>query len=110
MDLEVYSRFVLALVAVLALIGAVAWLARRFGLGGKMAPNRGRDRRLAVSEVMALDARRRLVLVKRDTTEHLVLLGPGGDLVLERDVPAAPDKPLASPARPTAAPERSGGA
>ncbi len=92
MDLDVYFKFVLALVFVLGLIGALAWAARRFGLGGKLTPNTGRARRLAVVEVMPLDARRKLVLLRRDAAEHLVLLGAGQDLLLEAGI-AAPETP-----------------
>jgi flagellar protein FliO/FliZ len=88
MDLDVYFKFVLALVFVLGLIGALAWAARRFGLGGKLTPNTGRARRLSVVEVMPLDARRKLVLLRLDTAEHLVLLGAGQDLLLESGVAA----------------------
>ena len=97
MDLEMYSRFLLALVAVLALIGGIAWLARRLGLGGKLAPNRGKSPRLSLVEVLALDSRRRLVLVRRDAREHLILLGPGGDLRVETDIPQ-PEQPVETPA------------
>ncbi len=90
MDLELYSRFLIALVGVLALIGLLTWLARRFGLGGKLVPNKGRERRLSIVEVMALDSRRKLVLLRRDTTEHLVLLGPAQDVVVEGGI-AAPE-------------------
>ncbi|MGB1548152.1 MAG: flagellar biosynthesis protein FliO, partial [Alphaproteobacteria bacterium] len=46
---------------------------------------RNRDRRLGVVEVLPVDARRRLVLLKKDDREHLVLLGPGQgpDLLVE---------------------------
>lgn len=97
MDLEMYTRFVLALIAVLALIGGIAWLARRLGLGGKLAPNRGKSPRLSLVEVLALDSRRRLVLVRRDSREHLLLLGPGGDLRVESDIPQ-PETPAERPA------------
>lgn len=97
MDLAMYTRFLLALVAVLALIGGMAWLARRLGLGGKLAPNRGKNPRLSLVEVLALDSRRRLVLVRRDSREHLILLGPGGDLTVEADI-APPEEPAQSPA------------
>ena len=92
MDTDVYLRFLAALVFVLGLIGAIAWAVRRFGLGGKLTPNRGRDRRLSVVEVAMLDSRRKLVLLRRDRTEHLVLLGAGQDLLLESGIaaPAAP--------------------
>ena len=92
MDLETYLKFVLALVFVLGLIAALAWTARRFGLGGKLVPNTGR-RRLSVSEVMPLDARRKLVLLRRDGTEHLVLLGPGPDLLLESGIEPPQEAP-----------------
>ncbi len=74
MEWDIYARSVLALVTVLALIGASAWLVRRFGVGGA-APLRRRSRRLSVLEVLPLDNRRRLVLVKKDATEHLLLIG-----------------------------------
>jgi flagellar protein FliO/FliZ len=88
MDLDGYLRFVLALVFILGLIGLMAWAARRFGLGHRGGGPFGR-RRLAVVEVMALDARRRLVLVRRDAVEHLLLLGAGAEVVVERAIPAA---------------------
>jgi flagellar protein FliO/FliZ len=87
-----YWRFVLALVLVLALIFAVAWIAKRLGLGGRMATARGK-RRLSIEEVLSLDAKRRLVLVKRDGIEHLVLLGIGSDVVIETGITASPDTP-----------------
>jgi flagellar protein FliO/FliZ len=103
MDLDTYFKFVLALVFVLGLIGALAWTARRFGLGGKLTPNTGR-RRLSVTEVMPLDARRKLVLLRRDGIEHLVLLGAGPDLLLETDIDAPREPPEAAPQAPENAP------
>ncbi len=90
MELASYLRFGAALVLVLGLIGIAAWAARRLGLAGRPAIARGRARRLAVIDVAALDAKRRLVLVRRDGVEHLVLLGPAGDVVVERGIPIAP--------------------
>lgn len=81
-----YLQFALALGFVLALIGVLALLAQRFGLGH--APRRGAPRRLAVAEVMALDARHKLVLVRRDEVEHLIVLGPGAPTVVETAMPA----------------------
>ncbi|MFO1127554.1 MAG: flagellar biosynthetic protein FliO [Rhodospirillales bacterium] len=81
MSLATYLQFALALIFVVALIGGFAVLARRAGLGG-LTPS-GKQRRLALVEVLAVDSRRRLVLVRRDATEHLLLLGPTGDVVVE---------------------------
>ncbi len=94
MEYESLLRFGLALVLVIGLIGLAAWAARRFGLAGP-AMLRGRARRLAVIESTGIDAKRRLVLVRRDGTEHLLLLGPAGDVVIESDIPAK-DKPAAA--------------
>ncbi|MFD1627535.1 FliO/MopB family protein [Azospirillum griseum] len=82
MDLDQYIRFVVALLFVIALIVAVAWLMRRIGLGG-VATGAVRHRRLSVVEVMAIDAKRRLVLIRKDDREHLILLSSSGDQVVE---------------------------
>lgn len=82
MDAPVYLRFVGALILVLGLMLALLWALRRFGLGGMVARPGGR-RRLSVVETMALDGRRRLVLVKRDDCEHLLMIGGPNDIVVE---------------------------
>ena len=93
MEIETYFRFVAALVFVLALIGGAGWAARRFGLSGRVATKMGKSRRLSVVEVMTLDSRRKLVLVRRDASEHLLLLGAGNDLVVEGGIAAPQDPP-----------------
>lgn len=82
MDYTTYIRFVVALVFVLALIGAATWLVRRLGLGARTPRGGGRVRRLALVEVLPVDSRRRLVLVRRDGDEHLLLIGGANDLVV----------------------------
>jgi flagellar protein FliO/FliZ len=86
MDWQNYARGLLALVFVLALILAATWAVRRFGLAG-MALTPRRQRRMSIAEVLAIDNRRRLVLVRRDDTEHLLLIGgTGGDVVVESGI------------------------
>jgi flagellar protein FliO/FliZ len=96
-----YIRFVAALVFVLALIGLFGFLLRRFGPNaGLPVQRRGTQRRLGVVEVLPLDARRRLVLVKRDGVEHLLLLGMGDDRVVETGITPPPEpakEPVAPP-------------
>ncbi len=91
MDLENYLRFLAALILVIAMIGAAAWAVRRLGLAGRL-PSIGRRaaRRLGVVEFMALDPKTRLVLVRRDDAEHLLLLGAGGTVVVERGIDPPP--------------------
>ncbi|GLH79665.1 flagellar biosynthesis protein FliO [Bradyrhizobium sp. SSBR45G] len=79
--------FFFAFVAVLALIGLAAWLVRRFA-GNRLGtnPNRGRMPRLAVIDAAAVDGRRRLVLVRRDNIEHLLMIGGPTDIVVESNI------------------------
>lgn len=90
MDIN-YTHAVLALIVVLALIWVIATVARRLGLSMLPMPRRGQRRRLGIVEVMTLDAKRRLVLVRRDETEHLVLLGAGSEMLVEGGIPAPED-------------------
>ena len=79
MDSNYYLWVFAALALVLGLIALLAWLARRYQLGG--APASG-ARRLAVVEVRPIDPRRKLVLVRCDDREFLLLLGQDGNRVL----------------------------
>ena len=88
MNYENYIQALVALVAVLALIALVAWGARRMGLAGVRAGAR-RDKRLSITEVLPVDSRRRLVLIKRDAVEHLILIGGTEDVVVERAIQMA---------------------
>ena len=84
MDAGDYTRFILALLFVLGLIGLLAAGIRRFGLGLPQTPiRRGKEKRLSLVEVMPIDAKRRLVLFKRDDVEHLVILGPNAEILVE---------------------------
>lgn len=79
--------FFIAFVIVLALIGLATWLVRRFGgaaLGS--SASRGRMPRLAVIDAAAVDGRRRLVLVRRDNVEHLLMIGGPTDVVVEPNI------------------------
>ncbi len=85
MDGLLILRAVCAFVFVLALMGVTAWAFKRSGFAGKMAAVSGK-RRLGVVETLAVDSRRRLMLVRRDDREHLLLLGPSGETVVETDI------------------------
>jgi flagellar protein FliO/FliZ len=91
--------FLFAFIAVLALIGVAAWLVRRFATNRLGAnPNRGRMPRLAVIDAAAVDGRRRLVLVRRDNVEHLLMIGGPSDIVVEPNiVRATPGRDQMSP-------------
>jgi len=84
MDVAEIARMVFSLAIVLGLIGLLVVAVRRFG------PETFRqwqvtrtERRLTVIESLALDPSRRLVLVRFDKEEKLILLGEGRLLASE---------------------------
>jgi len=64
-------------------------------IGGRTRGRRGK--RLGISEFRELDKNRRLILVRRDDVEHLILVGGGQSLVIEQGIGETIDE-YASPA------------
>lgn len=88
MDYTDYLKFLAALIFVLGLMGGLALLLKRLGLGpAAMVP--ADKRRLKIIEILPLDARRKAVLLARDGAEHLVILGPTGETVVETNIEKA---------------------
>jgi flagellar protein FliO/FliZ len=82
-DAWALARATAALAAVVALLVVALWLLRRHGGGGGALQLRSSGSRIAVTGSQAIDARVRLVLVRRDNVEHLLAIGPGGVSVIE---------------------------
>lgn len=82
MDLMLLLRAIAALGLVIGLIALAAVMARRMGWGNGGGAWRG-ERRLSVSESLSIDAKRRILLIKCDDQEHLVLLGLQNEIVLK---------------------------
>ena len=74
-----YGLAVLVIIAVLLLVVIVAR-----AIGGRVRGRRGS--RLGISEYREIDKQRRLVLVRRDGVEHLLLIGGNEDLVVETGI------------------------
>lgn len=91
MDAEVYLRFALALIVVVGMIFAVTWVMKRLGVGNNAMGPLGRKRRLRTIESATIDGRHRLLLVRRDNVEHLVLIGPTSSQLIEAGIPAPHD-------------------
>lgn len=92
---------VLALAVVLVLILIGLWVLKAlFNLSSSLG--RGRSRRLNVVDSVAIDARRRLVIVRRDNVEHLILTGGAHDLLIEANIPV--ERPAAIARRPASVP------
>lgn len=77
MDFTDFIRAVAALAVTLGLAGGAALLLRRFGPDALGRLTTKGPRRLSVTETLVLDPSRRLVLVRVDDREQLLLLGEG---------------------------------
>lgn len=83
------SRFLLAAggvgIALLLLIG-ILWILRSRAPSPFVRGGKNRQPRLQVLDAAAVDARRRLVLVRRDGIEHLIMIGGPTDIVIESGI------------------------
>ncbi|NDF11731.1 MAG: hypothetical protein EB060_02810 [Proteobacteria bacterium] len=109
MEMIALFKSTAALAFVLALVGLTSLVLRRFGaeriirseiqktnpqvaMLGKAAFTK-QGKRLGITDMMALDPRRRLVLIRRDDVEHLVLIAPDHELVIEGGIRTQDKKP-----------------
>ncbi|MDR9771353.1 flagellar biosynthetic protein FliO [Rhizobium hidalgonense] len=90
------SRFLLAAGGVglaLLLLILVLWVIRSRAPSPFVRGGRNRQPRLQVLDAAAVDTRRRLVLVRRDDVEHLIMIGGPSDIVIEsRILPGAAEQ------------------
>lgn len=86
MDWTEYLRFVAALGFVLSLMAIFGILLKRFGAGGKFISSTKEGRRLDIIEILPLDAKHRLYLLRRDNKEHLVIISENGETILESGI------------------------
>lgn len=81
LDLETILRFVAAFALVIGLIGLLSYAAKRWR--GMSALGRRQGRRLEIVEALGIDAKRRVVIVRADDVEHVLLVGGESDLKLD---------------------------
>jgi len=83
------SRFFIAAggvgIALLVLIG-ILWVLRNRAPSPFVRGGKNRQPRLQVLDAAAVDARRRLVLIRRDGVEHLIMIGGPTDIVIESGI------------------------
>ncbi|HWJ88371.1 MAG TPA: flagellar biosynthetic protein FliO [Pelagibacterium sp.] len=115
-----YLTMIIALAIVLVLIVLAVWLIKLVGDASRSV-GRGRNRRLMIVDSIAIDNKRQAVIVRRDETEHLIVIGGPNDLVVEsgfaapaahqmqrvqrrkpvaESAPSVSPEPVATPARP----------
>lgn len=80
-------NYLFAFALVIALIFLAFWLFKRFfnRSNFNFGPRTG-QRRLGVVEASGVDGNRRLILIRRDDVEHLVLIGGSADLLVEGNI------------------------
>ncbi|NVK35510.1 MAG: flagellar biosynthetic protein FliO [Rhodobacteraceae bacterium] len=77
--------FAVALGFVLLLIGLFVFILKRL-TGTQLPGSRSRHPRIGVMDAANIDGRRRLLLVRRDNIEHLILIGGPTDIVVEQNI------------------------
>ncbi len=95
--------WIVLLLCVAMIAGALFWrstMSGGSGAGGLFGPKA--DKRLEVVEQAWVDNRRRLIIVRRDNVEHLIMTGGPVDLVIEDRIGATVTR-----ARPTLTAEAS---
>lgn len=112
---EGIATVVLAIIviAVLVILGYLLLaLVRGVTSGGRLGAGRSAAPRVAVLDIVPVDQKRQLVLLRRDEVEHLVLIGGQNDLVVEAGISRMPARRRVEPSfaetpaqpRPEAAP------
>jgi flagellar protein FliO/FliZ len=83
---------------VLVLILGFALLLKKFALpGATRSPifRKNATRRLEVLESLPLDPKTRLMLIRRDDTNHLIIIGGTNDMVIEKNITPPPSAMMA---------------
>lgn len=81
------GRFAVSFIFVLGLIGLCAMGLRRYTNAQKLFGMKDNaNHRIQVMDVRYIDPRRRLLLIRRDDTEHLLLLADGRETVIESGI------------------------
>ena len=82
-DKTVQMVIAAVLVLLLLLIVLAVWRSFSPRMGGR------RGQRLGITEYLELDKTRRLVLLRRDNVEHLIMIGGPQDVVIEPSITVA---------------------
>ncbi len=92
------ARVIFSLIAVLGSIGLIAVLVRKAGL---ISASNGfiRKKRLAVVETLAVDARRRVAIIRCDDKEHLIILGPNSETIIDKNLDAPVEEQIETTAQ-----------
>lgn len=85
-NLASFLGFIIIFAIILGVVVLIARLIRNLGGGSVVHSPRTRQPRLSVVDAAAVDSRRKLVLIRRDDVEHLLLIGGPTDIVVEQNI------------------------
>lgn len=88
MDAMSLLRTVGALGLVLGVLVGALWIVRRYDINVPGRTGGGKRRRLEIVERLSLDSKRSVALIRRDGREHLILIGPEGNVMIETAIQA----------------------
>ncbi len=88
MEYTIIIRALLALAFVAGLIGLVGFVTKKFSLQSRVLSKQGK-KRLSIEEILWVDAKTRIILLRRDDKTHLLLLSPHGATMIESDIPVS---------------------
>jgi flagellar protein FliO/FliZ len=95
------AAFALGIVLVLIVIGL--WLLKLFTSASQRL-GRLNEKRLQVLETATVDGKRKVMIIRRDNVEHVIMTGGPQDLVIETGIAVPEPQPMRRPApRPAAA-------
>ena len=97
-ELSQTMQLAILFVGLIIALFIVFWLFRSVFRSAGPRPSRNRKARIGVIEAAIVDDTRRLVLVRRDHVEHLLMIGGPSDVVVESGIGARPLQPAAQPA------------
>ncbi len=93
-DVSPVVQYAVAFLLIFALLGGIAVVLRRLHANRTLPESHtgqmGRQPRLGIVDIYEMDAQRRLILLRRDGVEHLLLVGGPNDLVIEQRIERAP--------------------
>ena len=91
METNEVLRFISALVFVVSLMGGLWLILKKLGINGGFTLQQGKKRRLKIVEMLPLTSSHKAVLLRCDDKDHLVILGPNGETVVEKSMQVQED-------------------
>lgn len=86
MDFSILFRALLTIICILAILGFIFYSYRKW-LAIKLNITHAKEcKRLQIVEIMPLGIKHELILVKRDNTEHLLLVDDHKTTIVEKEI------------------------